>query len=70
MIKEVFMLPNGSIVHSGGDSDTVEHTKVNVFTTYLQALKDSGQVDQNTIVHANHTSLPITDWIEMEKKDG
>lgn len=40
MIKEVFMLPNGYIVNSGGDSDTVEHTKVNVFTTYLQALKD------------------------------
>lgn len=66
MIAEIYMMPNGLIIHLDEKGEVMPDKAVNVFVTHLKALQQTNLVDSNTVVHANHTTKPVSFWTEQE----
>lgn len=69
MIAEIYMMPNGLVVHLDEKGEVIPDKGVNVFVTHLKALKQTNLVDSNTVVHANHTTNPISFWVEEQENN-
>lgn len=67
MIAEIYMMPNGLIVHLDEKGEVITGKDVNVFITYLKALEQTKEVDSKTVVHANHTTNPLSFWTEEQE---
>lgn len=62
------MLSNGSIATIDENGEPTHH-KANIFVTHLKAMKESGLITDEVIVHANHTTQPVSFWLESEVQD-
>ncbi len=70
MIKQIFFMSNGYVMHVGEEGSDVHEHNMNLFSEHLDHLISIGMVDQNTIVNVNHETVPMKEYHIFKDEHG